>query len=38
MYPAVIDTYDAPTSVQEALQAFANGGSSSFFLAGVSPG
>jgi carbon-monoxide dehydrogenase medium subunit len=34
MYPAVIDTYHAPTSVQEALQAFANGGSSSFFLAG----
>jgi carbon-monoxide dehydrogenase medium subunit len=34
MYPAVIDTYHAPTSVQEALQAFANGGSNSFFLAG----
>jgi aerobic carbon-monoxide dehydrogenase medium subunit len=34
MYPAVIDTYHAPTSVQEALQAFANGGSHSFFLAG----
>ena len=34
MYPAVIDNYDAPTSVQEALQAFANGGNSSFFVAG----
>jgi carbon-monoxide dehydrogenase medium subunit len=34
MYPAVIDQYYAPTSVQEALQAFANGGSNSFFLAG----
>ena len=26
MYPAVIDSYDAPTSVQEALQAFARRG------------
>jgi aerobic carbon-monoxide dehydrogenase medium subunit len=34
MYPAVIDTYDAPTSVHEALQALAKGGSNSFFLAG----
>src|ERR1700741_3813915 len=34
MYPAVIDTYHAPTSVQEALQAFANGGSHSFLLGG----
>jgi carbon-monoxide dehydrogenase medium subunit len=34
MYPAVIDTYDAPTSVQEALQALARGGKNSFFLAG----
>jgi aerobic carbon-monoxide dehydrogenase medium subunit len=34
MYPAVIETYDAPSSVQEALQALAKGGSNSFFLAG----
>jgi aerobic carbon-monoxide dehydrogenase medium subunit len=34
MYPAVIDTYVAPSSVQEALQALANGGSNAYFLAG----
>jgi carbon-monoxide dehydrogenase medium subunit len=34
MYPAVIDTYDAPTSVREALQALANRGGNSHFLAG----
>ena len=34
MYPAVIETYDVPTSVQEALQAFAERGSGSYFIAG----
>ena len=34
MYPAVIDTYDAPTSVQEALQALAERGNDSYFVAG----
>jgi carbon-monoxide dehydrogenase medium subunit len=34
MYPAVIDTYHAPTSVQGALQALASCGSNSYFLAG----
>jgi aerobic carbon-monoxide dehydrogenase medium subunit len=34
MYPAVIDGYDAPTSVQEALQAFAQRGNDCHFIAG----
>ena len=34
MYPAVIDSYDAPTSVQEALQAFAQRGNDCHFIAG----
>ena len=34
MYPAVIETYDVPTSVQEALQAFAKRGNGSYFIAG----
>jgi aerobic carbon-monoxide dehydrogenase medium subunit len=34
MYPAVIETYDVPTSVQEALQAFAKRGNNSYFIAG----
>ena len=34
MYPAVIESYDVPTSVQEALQAFAKRGSGSYFIAG----
>ena len=34
MYPAVIKNYDVPTSVQEALQAFAKRGSGSYFIAG----
>ena len=35
MYPAVIDSYDAPTSVQEALQAFAQRGNDSIFSRAV---
>jgi aerobic carbon-monoxide dehydrogenase medium subunit len=34
MYPAVIDSYDAPTSVQEALQALAQRGNDCHFIAG----
>ena len=34
MYPAVIETYDVPTSVQEALQALAKTGSDGCFIAG----
>ena len=34
MYPAVIETYDVPTSVQEALQALAKRGNDSYFIAG----
>ena len=34
MYPAVIETYDVPTSVQEALQALANIGGDGCFIAG----
>ena len=29
MYPAIIDNYDAPTSVQEALQILAKRGNES---------
>ena len=34
MYPAIIDNYDAPTSVQEALQILAKRGNESYFVAG----
>jgi aerobic carbon-monoxide dehydrogenase medium subunit len=34
MYPAVIETYDVPTSVQEALQALSERGNESCFVAG----
>jgi carbon-monoxide dehydrogenase medium subunit len=34
MYPATIETYDAPTSVREALQALARHGADSCFIAG----
>ena len=34
MYPAIIENYDAPKSVDEALQAFAKRGSESCFIAG----
>ena len=34
MYPAIIENYDAPKSVDEALQAFAKRGSESCFVAG----
>jgi carbon-monoxide dehydrogenase medium subunit len=34
MYPAIIENYDAPKSVEEALQALAERGSESCFVAG----
>ena len=34
MYPAVIETYDVPTSVQEALQTLSERGNESCFVAG----
>lgn len=34
MYPAIIENYDAPTSVHDALQALAKRGNESYFVAG----
>ena len=34
MFPAIIENYDAPTSVHDALQALAKRGAESYFVAG----
>ena len=34
MFPAIIENYDAPTSVDDALQALAKRGVESYFVAG----